>query len=191
MPFEIKNTKDFPYFKDFLKLEAACIVQHLVYNNLIMHMTMSWMKSIKCRPPILQKQATTANYTKSHSLLRGRARRAASHSQGEDCILKAGSQDGEKTWGEGDQEGATMVGPQDTFPPPCTWLLPPLQHVNGRYEPPSLLIDWFRLMRREHDQEFGKTLSTSPHVQFTFIVWTCVLNITSEQTLLCPVTIKL
>lgn len=63
MPFEIKNTKDFPYFKDFLKLEAACIVQHLVYNNLIMHMTMSWMKSIKCRPPILQKQATTANYT--------------------------------------------------------------------------------------------------------------------------------
>lgn len=95
MPFEIKNTKDFPYFKDFLKLEAACIVQHLVYNNLIMHMTMSWMKSIKCRPPILQKQATTAYYTKSH---RGDEHtQAASHSQGEDCILKAGSQDGEKT----------------------------------------------------------------------------------------------
>lgn len=34
MPFEIKNTKDFPYFKDFfLKHEAACIVQHLVYNK--------------------------------------------------------------------------------------------------------------------------------------------------------------
>lgn len=34
MPFEIKNTKDFPYFKDFffLKHEAACIVQHSVYN---------------------------------------------------------------------------------------------------------------------------------------------------------------
>lgn len=32
MPFEIKNTKDFPYFKDFFffffKHEAACIVQH-------------------------------------------------------------------------------------------------------------------------------------------------------------------
>lgn len=36
MPFEIKNTKDFPYFKDFffsLKHEAACIVQHSVYNR--------------------------------------------------------------------------------------------------------------------------------------------------------------
>lgn len=29
MPFEIKNTKYFPYFKDFFKHEAACIVQHL------------------------------------------------------------------------------------------------------------------------------------------------------------------
>lgn len=33
MPFEIKNTKDFPYFKDFFKHEAACIVQHSVYNK--------------------------------------------------------------------------------------------------------------------------------------------------------------
>lgn len=62
MPFEIKNTKDFPYFKDFLKHEAACIVQHSVYNKLVMHIKMSWMKSIKCLPPILQEQATADNH---------------------------------------------------------------------------------------------------------------------------------
>lgn len=37
------------------KHEAACIVQHSVYNKLVMHIKMSWMKSIKCLPPILQK----------------------------------------------------------------------------------------------------------------------------------------
>lgn len=63
MPFEIKNTKDFPYFKDFFKHEAACIVQHSVYNKLVMHIKMSGMISIKCLPPILQKQAMTDNYT--------------------------------------------------------------------------------------------------------------------------------
>lgn len=63
MPFEIKNTKDFPYFKDFFKHGAACIVQHSVYNKLVMHIKMSWMKSIKCLPSVLQTQATTDNYT--------------------------------------------------------------------------------------------------------------------------------
>lgn len=50
MPFEIKNTKDFPYFKDFFKHEAACIVQHSVYNKLVMHVKMSWVRSIKPPP---------------------------------------------------------------------------------------------------------------------------------------------
>lgn len=63
MPFEIKNTKDFPYFKDFFKHEAACIVQHSVYNKLVMHIKMSRMKSIKCLPLILQKTAMTENFT--------------------------------------------------------------------------------------------------------------------------------
>lgn len=52
-----------PYFKDFFKHEAACIVQHSVYNKLVMHIKMSWMKSIKCLPPILRKRAMTDNYT--------------------------------------------------------------------------------------------------------------------------------
>lgn len=57
--------------------------------------------------------------------------------------------------------------------------------VNGRREPPSLLIDLFEWMRREH-KEFGKTLKTSPHVQFTFIVWTCALALRLSEHHLCP-----
>lgn len=56
-------------------------------------------------------------------------------------------------WEGGGREGATMVGPQDTFPLPCTLFLPPLKHVNDRRELPSLLIDF----DREHNKEFGKT----------------------------------
>lgn len=70
MPFEIKNTKDFPYFKDFLNMKLHVLYNTQVYNKLVMHIKMSWMKSIKRLSPILQKQATTDNYTESHSPLR-------------------------------------------------------------------------------------------------------------------------
>lgn len=45
----------FFFFSFFLKHEAACIVQHSVYNKLVMHIKMSWMKSIKHLSPILQE----------------------------------------------------------------------------------------------------------------------------------------
>lgn len=89
--------------------------------------------------------------------------------------------------GRGSRAGATMAGPQDTFPFPCTLFLPPLQHVNDRHELPSLLIDF----DREHNK-VSERLKTSPHVQFYIhSLDMCTHNIMSEQTLLCPVTILL
>lgn len=84
MPFEIKNTKDFPYFKDFLKHEAACIVQNLVYNKLVMHIKLSWMKSIKRLP--LPSETSHDNYT-AH---RGEHTGATLRTRGEVCIQKDG-----------------------------------------------------------------------------------------------------
>lgn len=60
MPLEIKNTKAFfltlRIFFFFLH-EAACIVQHSVYNKLVMHIKMSWMKCIQCLLLTLQNKS--------------------------------------------------------------------------------------------------------------------------------------
>lgn len=58
-----KIQKIFLTLRIFLKHEAACIVQHSVYNKLVMHIKMSRMKSIKFLPLILQKKAMTDNFT--------------------------------------------------------------------------------------------------------------------------------
>lgn len=66
MPLEIKNTKAFfltlriffLFFIYFFFLhEAACIVQHSVYNKLVMHIKMSWMKFIQCLLLTLQNKS--------------------------------------------------------------------------------------------------------------------------------------
>lgn len=62
MPLEIKNTKAFfltlrIFFFFFFLHEAACIVQHSVYNKLVMHIKMSWMKCIQCLLLTLQNKS--------------------------------------------------------------------------------------------------------------------------------------
>lgn len=61
MPLEIKNTKAFfltlRIFFFFFLHEAACIVQHSVYNKLVMHIKMSWMKCIQCLLLTLQNKS--------------------------------------------------------------------------------------------------------------------------------------
>lgn len=52
----------------------------------------------KCLPPILQKQAMTDDY--DHTAHReDKGTWATLHTPGETCILKDGSQDGERSWG--------------------------------------------------------------------------------------------
>lgn len=139
-----------------------------------MHIKMSWMKSIKCLPPILQKQATadnlnhTAHWGDEHTW-------ATSHTQGEACILKAGSQDGERSRGVGRGLPWWELKTCFLFHAHCSRLL--FNILNGRHELPSLLIVYLFECDEERTQRGirGKTLKTSPHVQFTFIVWTCVL----------------
>lgn len=84
----IKNTKDFPYFKDFFFIqEAACIVQHSVYNKLVMHIKMSWMKSIQCLPSDPSERQQHKNSTLSNW---GNKRAGeTSHTGSEACIKMA------------------------------------------------------------------------------------------------------
>lgn len=41
-----KIRKIFLILKDFFKQGAACIVQFLMYNKLVMHIKMNWMKNM-------------------------------------------------------------------------------------------------------------------------------------------------
>lgn len=84
MPFEIKNTKDFP-LRIFFFLNMKL---HVLYNTQctiksIMHIKMSWMKSIKCLPLILQgkEKHTKKQRHDAHTW-------ATSRTRGEICILK-------------------------------------------------------------------------------------------------------
>lgn len=96
-----KIQKIFLTLRIFLKHEAACIVQHSVYNKLVMHIKMSWMKGIKRLPAVLQKQAMIDNFASSYSP----QSRQAHSGHIEACILKAGSQHGVRAGGRG------VVGP--------------------------------------------------------------------------------
>lgn len=131
-----------------------------VYNKLVMHIKWAgWRVSNASHPSFRNKpwliiiHHHTAHWADEHTW-------ATSHTQGEASIVKLAVRMVRGHRGKG---GATIVGPQDRFPLPCTLFLPPL-----------LLIYLFVLMRREHNKESGKTVKTSPRVQFTFIVWTCV-----------------
>lgn len=126
MPFEIKNTKDFPYFKDFFKHEAACIVRHSAYNKLVMHIKMSWMRSIKRLPPILQEQAMTDNHTERTSTpgLHGTLQVRLAYSKM--AVRMVRGHGGRGGRGEGLPWWDLM------FPLPCTLVLPPQQQLNGR-----------------------------------------------------------
>ena len=48
MPFEIKNTKDFPYLRIFFKHESVCYCTTPKCTiQMVMHIKMSWMTNIK------------------------------------------------------------------------------------------------------------------------------------------------
>lgn len=82
MPFEIKNTKDFPYFKDFFSTWSCMYCSTLKCTiKLVMHIKRSWMKSIKRLPPI-QETSTVDTW-------------ATSYYHGDARVLKASSQGGD------------------------------------------------------------------------------------------------
>lgn len=123
--------------------------------------------------PTTRRESRSSRGQTSHHAPRGAT------SPGEACIPEAGSLDGERSWVEGGGEeggvlgqrrgGVTMVGPQDMFPLPHTHtlFLPPQHHLPNP----------FTGVHEERTRYLERHLRPyPPNVQFTFIVWTCVLT---------------
>lgn len=154
-----------------------------------MHIKMSWMKSIKCLPPILQK---TSHDWSSYIITQPSKETSTPglhHTlKGEACIRIAGSKDGERSLGRGGVGRGLPWWDLKTrflFHAHCSCLLLNMWTTDGSCHPYSLILI-------ENTTRNSERLETSPHVQFYIhSLDMCTHNIMSEQTLLCPVTILL
>lgn len=151
-----------------------------------MHIKMSWMKSIKCLTPVLQKQAMTDNFTSSHSLLRRRAHPGYITLRVRLAYWKLAVRmvGGHRGRG-GENHGGTLSISSSIH-------IVLASSSTSEQQKWAAVFSLFVLVGEERTQGIWQTLKKSPPCSiYIHSLDMCTQHVVSEYTLLCPVTILL